>query len=312
MDKRLLESFLAVYRSGSLVEAAERLNISQSALSRRITEFQNRLGVSLFEPSGRGMAATSDAHDLLPLASAALEGIAKLEAAARANSVQPAVHITVAATAHTIETVVAPGIAGFVSSRPNMRIGVIEANGVEIENLVLSGDASMGITGRPRYDTGLVGHPIVRLDILAAAPTPFTVRERRHGIDLRALSERDLLVLDRGYQSRLTLDAALRLLSLSPSIRHEGGSATVILALARAGLGTAVIPATTRTDLHAAKIIANGVVLGMDLAAIWDPALRWRAEVEQFAEALRGSFARGNRVRRGRRLALHSSGRQPR
>ena len=37
MDKRLLESFVAVYRSGSLVEAAERLNISQSALSRRIT-----------------------------------------------------------------------------------------------------------------------------------------------------------------------------------------------------------------------------------------------------------------------------------
>ena len=298
MHKRLLESFVAVYRSGSLVEAAERLNISQSALSRRITEFQHRLGLPLFEPSGRGMVATSDAHDLLPLASAALEGIARLEAAARVNSVQPAVHITVAATAHTIETVVAPRIADVVQSRPNVRIGVIEANGVEIENLVLSGEASMGITGRPRYDTGLVYHQIVRLDILAASPTPFTASERRHGIDLRTLSERDLLVLDRGYQSRLTLDAALRLLSLSPSIRHEGGSGTVILALARAGLGTAVIPATTQTDLPTAKIIANGIVLGMDLAAIWDPALRWRTEVEQFADAMRASFTR-KRSRRG-------------
>jgi DNA-binding transcriptional LysR family regulator len=299
MDKRLLESFVAVYRSGSLVEAAERLNISQSALSRRITEFQHRLGLSLFEPSGRGMAATSDAHDLLPLASAALEGIARLEAAARVNSVQPAVHITVAATAHTIETVVAPRIADFIQTKPNIRIGVIEANGVEIENLVLSGEASMGITGRPRYDTGLVEHQIVRLDILAASPKPFSGSERRSGIDLRALCERDLLVLDRGYQSRLTLDAALRLLSLSPSIRHEGGSGTVILALARAGLGTAVIPATTRTDLHTAKIIANGIVLGMDLAAIWDPTLRWRAEVEQVAESMRASFATRKRMRHG-------------
>jgi DNA-binding transcriptional LysR family regulator len=299
MDKRLLESFLAVYRSGSLVEAAERLNISQSALSRRISEFQSRLGLDLFEPSGRGMAATSEAHELLPLASAALEGIARLEAAARANNEQPAVHITVAATAHTIETVVAPGIAGFVRTKPNIRIGVVEANGVEIENLVLSGGASMGITGRPRYDTGLVGHQIVRLDILAASPKPFSASERRSGIELRVLCERELLVLDRGYQSRLTLDAALRLLALSPSIRHEGGSGTVILALARAGLGTAVIPATTRTDLHTAKIVANGVVLGMDLAAIWDPALRWRAEVEQFAESLRTSLSPRNRSRRG-------------
>ena len=299
MDKRLIESFLAVYRSGSLVEAAQRLNISQSALSRRITEFQSRLGVALFEPSGRGMAATSEAHELLPLASAALEGIAKLEAAARANSVQPAVQITVAATAHTIESVVAPGIAGITQARPHVRIGVIEANGVEIEELVLSGDASLGITGRPRYDAGLVGHQIVRLDILAASPKAFSAAERRNGIDLRALCERDLLVLDRGYQSRLTLDAALRLLSLSPSIRHEGGSATVILALARAGLGTAVIPATTRTDLHTAKIIANGIVLGMDLTAIWDPALRWRAEVEQFADQLKAAFSPRPRARGG-------------
>lgn len=298
MDKRLLESFVAVYRSGSLVEAAERLNISQSALSRRITELQHRLGLSLFEPSGRGMAATSDAHDLLPLASSALEGIARLEAAARANSVQPAVQITVAATAHTIETVVAPGIAEFMQARPHVRIGVVEANGVGIEDLVLSGDASMGITGRSRYDAGLVDHPIVRLDILAASPRPFSAAERRSGIDLRALCERDLLVLNRGYQSRLTLDAALRLLSLSPSLRHEGGSGTVILALARAGLGTAIIPATTRTDLHTAKIVANGIVLGMDLAAIWDPALRWRTEVEQFADRLRASFASRRRARR--------------
>ena len=298
MDKRLLESFVAVYRSGSLVEAAERLNISQSALSRRLTELQHRLGLALFEPSGRGMVATSDAHDLLPLASSALEGIARLEAAARANSVQPSVQITVAATAHTIETVVAPGIADFVRDKPNIRIGVIETNGVEIENHVLSGDASMGITGRPRYDTGLVEQQIVRLDLRAASPLPVSAGERRSGIDLRALCERDLLVLDRGYQSRLTLDAALRLLSLSPSIRHEGGSGTVILALARAGLGTAVIPATTRTDLHTAKIIANGIVLGMDLAAIWDPALRWRAEVEQFADRLRASFSTRSRTRR--------------
>lgn len=298
MDTRLLESFVAVYRSGSLVEAAERLNISQSALSRRITEVQHKLGLALFEHSGRGITATSDAHLLLPLALKALEGIATLEAAARVNSVQPAVHLTVAATAHTIETVVAPSIADFVRDKSNVRIGIIEAGGVEIENLVMSGKASMGITGRPRFDTGLTDRLIVRLDILAAAARPFSASERKSGIDLRSLCQRDLLVLDRKYQARSTLDAALRLMSLSPNIVHEGGTAMVLLALAKVGLGTAVIPATARTDLHTAKIIANGIVLGMDLTAIWDPTLRWRAEVEQFADSLRASFSTHNRARR--------------
>jgi DNA-binding transcriptional LysR family regulator len=299
MDKRLLESFVAVYRSGSLVEAAERLNISQSALSRRISEFQNRLGLSLFEPSGRGMVATREGRTLLPLALTALEGITNLEAAARVNnSVQPTVHLTVAATAHTIDTV-APCLAAFVRESANVRIGFVEAGGVEVEDLVLSGKASVGITGRPRYDTGLIGRPIARLDILAASSQPFGVGERRQGVDLRALCKRDLLVLERRYQSRSTLDAALRLLSLSPNIVHEGSSAAVILGLARAGLGTAVVPASARTDLHTAKIVANGIVLGMDLTAIWDPTLRWRAEVERLTDSLCVFFAA--RKRPGRR-----------
>lgn len=296
VDKRLLESFVAVYRSGSLVEASERLNISQSALSRRISEFQSRLGLSLFEPSGRGMVVTSDGQKLLPLALAALEGITNLEAAARISTVQPNVHLTVAATAHTLDTV-APCLATFIRRSSNVSIGFIEAGGVEIEDLVLSGKASMGITGRPRYATGLIDRLIVRLDILAASAQPFSATERRKGIDLRALCKRDLVVLERRYQSRSTLDAALRLLSLSPNIIHEGGSAAVILGLARAGLGTAVVPASTRTDLRTVKIVANGIVLGMDLTAIWDPTLRWRTEVERLTDSLCTFFLARKRSR---------------
>lgn len=83
MNKRLLESFVAVYRCGSVVDAAELLNISQSALSRRLGELQSRLGVELFARSGRGIRGTSEANRLAPLAIAALESIRALEAAAR-------------------------------------------------------------------------------------------------------------------------------------------------------------------------------------------------------------------------------------
>jgi len=292
MDKRALESFIAVYRSGSLVEASQRLNISQSALSRRITELQHKLGLLLFESSGRGLAATTEAQNLLPLVIAALEGITALESAARASGVRPAIHLTVSATAHMIETVVADCIAAFVRIHPNIRIGLLEAGGVEIEDLILSGKASLGITARPRYDTGLIDRPIARLSILAASRERFTPSEMKNGIDLRALCRRDLLILERRYQSRLTLDAALRLLQLTPKIVHEGSAASIVLALARVGLGTAVIPSSTQTDLYTARITANGVALGMDLAAVWDPTMRWRNEVEELAKSLREAFSK--------------------
>jgi DNA-binding transcriptional LysR family regulator len=140
----------------------------------------------------------------------------------------------------------------------------------------------------------------VRLNVLAAASEPFSPSEVKNGIDLRALCRRELLILDRRYQSRLTLDAALRLLQLTPNVMHEGTSASVILALARVGLGTAVMPSSTRTDLYTAKITANGVALGMDLTAIFDATMRWRAEVEELADSLRDFFSSTRSQSRGK------------
>lgn len=285
MDKRLLESFVFVCRSESLVEAAERLHISQSALSRRMSELQVRLGVKLFQASGRGIVCTHDAQRLLPLALSALESMSALEDAARKSEAPEPVDLAVAATAHTIMGLVERA-AALMRKNPNYVIRFVEAGGVEIEDMVLSGKVSLGLTARPRFDTGLVDLHIARLDLLAASTTPFKASEYEHGIELKKLCEKELIVLDRRYQSRVTLDAAVRLLQLSPKIIQETASAGVAVAMARSGLGTAIIPSSTKVDIPSAQIVANGVALGMDLVAIWDPTVRWRTHVEQLAASL--------------------------
>ena len=54
----LLPDFLAVVREGGIRQAAEKVHLSQSALTRRIQELEQELGVRLFERSARGMALT--------------------------------------------------------------------------------------------------------------------------------------------------------------------------------------------------------------------------------------------------------------
>ncbi len=54
----LLPDFLAVARSGGVRPAAEHLHVSQSALTRRIKDLEQGLGVELFERSARGMGLT--------------------------------------------------------------------------------------------------------------------------------------------------------------------------------------------------------------------------------------------------------------
>ncbi|MCF2585803.1 LysR family transcriptional regulator [Brevibacterium sp. UCMA 11752] len=66
MDLNLLRIFIAVYETRSLTEAANRLFITQPAVSQALGRLRRSLDDSLFERSGRGMAPTPLAHSIYP------------------------------------------------------------------------------------------------------------------------------------------------------------------------------------------------------------------------------------------------------
>ena len=64
VDTRLLRSFVAVAQEGNLTRAAERLFVSQPALTKQIRQLETRLGVVLFTRSRTGMALTEPGRAL--------------------------------------------------------------------------------------------------------------------------------------------------------------------------------------------------------------------------------------------------------
>ncbi|WP_020592407.1 LysR family transcriptional regulator [Kiloniella laminariae] len=60
--------FLAIARSGQMLGAATRLNVSQAKLSRRITSLEEALGSKLFERNTRGCELTRDGAAFLEVA----------------------------------------------------------------------------------------------------------------------------------------------------------------------------------------------------------------------------------------------------
>ena len=65
-DIRQLNAFLAVVQHGSLGRAAQRLNITQPALSRTIRRLEEQIGAPLFERYATGMMLTNFGQALLP------------------------------------------------------------------------------------------------------------------------------------------------------------------------------------------------------------------------------------------------------
>ena len=65
---RLIHSYLAVVKLGSLSSAALSLNISQPTISRDIQQLEKQLGVQLFKRTTKGLVATKAGKDLLSTA----------------------------------------------------------------------------------------------------------------------------------------------------------------------------------------------------------------------------------------------------
>lgn len=72
MNLKQLEAFLAISRHGGFIEAAERLNLTQSTISARIKELEQHLGVLLFDRSRRQIQLTPKGRELLDYAAQAV------------------------------------------------------------------------------------------------------------------------------------------------------------------------------------------------------------------------------------------------
>lgn len=78
MELYQLRTFVAVAEEAHLTRAAERLFISQPAVSAHIKALEEELGVALFTRSARGMQLTREGQALRPRAEAALKSVGEL------------------------------------------------------------------------------------------------------------------------------------------------------------------------------------------------------------------------------------------
>ncbi|HRV33529.1 MAG TPA: LysR family transcriptional regulator [Anaerovoracaceae bacterium] len=90
MDWDKLRVFHAVAEAGSFTHAGERLNLSQSAVSRQISALEDSLGTPLFHRHARGLILTEQGELLYRTAHEVFAKLSMTEAAFSTRCVQSA------------------------------------------------------------------------------------------------------------------------------------------------------------------------------------------------------------------------------
>jgi DNA-binding transcriptional LysR family regulator len=224
-----LRAFLAVAQAGSMREAAARLRLAQSAVSRRIQMMEEELGVALLERGARGVALTPAGEILLHHAREASQQAERLVADLDALRGVRRGHVAV----RTVESFAAstlPHVLGsFRSAYPAVTLDVTVAGSDAILAAVRDRLCHFGIAFNPPADPeveilGSVAEP------LAVAVGPGHPLSRAKRVSLAQVAELPLVAPARLGGSRLLFDAACRAANAAIRPALETNSAHVVAA----------------------------------------------------------------------------------
>lgn len=152
--------FLEVVRCGSVTQAAIRLGVNHTTVSRRITALENRLGKNLFERSGKGWVITTAAEHVVAYAESMSEEANNIERQILADSHELSGLLRVTAADHCIERLVMPTVRRFLQRYPQIDLElIVTADEVDLA----AREADVALRGTDEPPPNLVGKRITQI-----------------------------------------------------------------------------------------------------------------------------------------------------
>jgi len=151
MDLKRLRTFVTVADLGTVSKAALRLRISQSALSRQISDLEYECGFKLFDRIGRRLFLTTRGEQLLEDCRGVLGQIGSLGERIELLKRGDTGVLKLAAPPQTIESVLSGFLPRYAKRFPNVRVKLTEALGMDQVALLERGEVHIGI----RHDQGV-------------------------------------------------------------------------------------------------------------------------------------------------------------
>jgi DNA-binding transcriptional LysR family regulator len=266
MDTRQLAAFCAVVERKSFSQAAERLGVTQPAVSLQIRSLEQRLGRQLLDRSGRRVEPTEAGRRLYASAQRVLAAEEHLLEELDADD-EGAITGTLELGASTGPggTVVPLLLCEFQEQHPDMGVRLTVSDTQTVVDRVAERELELGIVGAGRRHRGVAFEPFFSDEVVLACPAGHRFAGKTVSLD--DLKGEKLIVMQDGAGVRQVIEdelrkAGMRLRDLD--VRLELGLQESVRSAVLAGHGIAFISRLAiEVDLAAGRI-ATARVRGLD------------------------------------------------
>jgi DNA-binding transcriptional LysR family regulator len=240
--------FVEIARRGTITAAAEALNMTQSALSEQILQFERECGSLLFNRGHSGVTLTPAGEYLLPQAEGLLAKAAEAREGLASFRHGFQDRMRVSSVLGPLQSWLPAALAQFAHVRPQAQLQVHHNHSVqEILTGVAADHLDVGVVSlrpsapaRSRHEA-LQQRVLLDEDLVLLTPPGHSLAQLAY-VTAGDLEGTPLVTFPAGYNVRHVIDAWYRCRGFEPIVAAETGAMEVMLHLIARGVGVAIVP----------------------------------------------------------------------
>ncbi|MFO1313031.1 MAG: LysR family transcriptional regulator [Burkholderiales bacterium] len=242
-----IQAFVLVAELGGFSRAADRLHLTQTALTRRIQKLEAYLAVRLLDRTTRSVSLTAVGRDFLPQARRLVDETTSAVDRLKDMSKLGKGNVTVASIPTMAHHTLPGVIRAYAKAHPGNRIRIVESNAAGVSRAVLQDEAELGITIQLERHADLVEEAAMREPFMFFCLDEHPLAHRR-SVAWSDLAGSDLVLVSGMSGNRALLDHQLARKRLRIAGPYEVEHLSTALGLVAAGVGSAILPYSTIQD----------------------------------------------------------------
>jgi DNA-binding transcriptional LysR family regulator len=241
LSMRQIRAFLYVARAGNFTRAAERAYMTQAGISILVREVEHQLGVRLFDRTTRAVQLTDAGRRFAVVAESVLQQLDDATVEMDTLGKQARQQLRLAATPLVSSHLLPQLLARFREAHPSIRIQLMDGSLQDVQSMVESGAADMGLGFFFKVPSGLVRKHVADFALMKVSPAaqPPRTLGRASWASLRTAP---LITLPSDNPIQRAIDEHLHKLGLTRDDNLPVSFFATQISMVEAGFGHAVMP----------------------------------------------------------------------
>jgi len=179
LEVRHLRTLIALAEAGTVSRAAERVHLTQSALSHQLKALESHYGVPVVKRHGQSVKLTESGQRLVALAHSVMGEVQSAERDLAKLARTPARTLRIALECHTCFDWLMPIMDVFRKEWPEVELDLVSGFHPNPVGMLVEGKTDLVIGSENKPRRGVVFHPLFRFEVLAVLPTDHPLRAKR-------------------------------------------------------------------------------------------------------------------------------------